>query len=1233
MHDSICYSDEINLTASGAGEKGMYSWNTGIMNDVLTVSPLSTTQYTVVGTDEFGCAKDTSFIVGVIPLPSFEIKGQELICQNDTNKIWIEYEDKSLTFEWGGNYEMDGDTIYPKVENNESYLVTATDPYQCSKTKSLAVKVKPYPVLEDDAVTEVCLGSPVKITVTGATDYKWTGDVVWNTFTDIPEQDTVYYVYGTTNGCTTYKEYPITILPLPVITITGKTHDLCSGQSMPLTADGAKSYIWSTGKASNRIDIRPTSTTEYIVTGTDYKGCEDTASFLVNVRPLPQISIDGDYSVCEGSDAKLFVVPGGNTSPLKTYIWKYDGNDIGDQDTIYTEIKTTQNINLRVIDIYDCEATANTTVKSKPYPNLVVPENDTVCNERTITLTVAGANAYEWQDNGYAIENDANTLTKKMDAIGSQQFKVRGTTDGCTSEWYDMNVEVVDHPIVTIEGDAEVCINDFAKLTARGVHEGTYIWSEGSQGDSIKIKPMATTTYSVIGYDKYGCEGTAEMKVNVNFPAEISIDGPKSVCSDAGDLTLTVINNSDKMLTYTWLDNNSHSAIRRDYITEPTEYRVKAEDDKKCVSYAEHTVSITKIPSITLTGNMHVCEDEQIVISAFGTATEYLWSNGTEVNQLNTLAVFNDATAQGNTSTRRFRVYGTLNGCENHVDTTVVIYKKPQLSYEGNTTLCQGEELSITGYGAKLYSWSNGVNTQTLTARPNNNTRYTLIGIGDNECRSAIDIPVTVFRQPEFSISGDRQACRGTSAKLQAEGTGITYRWGFGNDDCEDAESGNGASIFVPVVGSETQVFVRAFDVNNCTATKTTKIKTLEPPTLTCNGKTEVCAGESVNLTAQGASSYYWVMGGDTTRGMNFSFRPEENTTVNLHGTLGECSSDMDVYIHAKPAPNLTITGKDTICKGEEVELIARGALRFYWPTTGDSTNSITKRLQNSMTYTVRGIGYNECSAIVSKTVHVNQLPAVRMFVKKDGCPESETKVDLSARGAKYYTWSSEPAIMEIITSMEDSIFGAVIDQPTRIIVHGVDENNCKSTDTSYVEPVPFEPIKFQVSPGVIEHDNPIIAMNGFYPQEALWYWDPGDNSETIQRMNATYTYPHAGYRDSFIVNVRAVDKRGCEYHGDTTIYVWKDFWAPNAFTPNNDGENDVFRFLGTEFMTDFHFTIFDRSGRIVFTGDDKDAAWDGTCDGKECGWGVYGYVVNYKSTFKGLNKGGERRGTVTLIR
>lgn len=573
-----------------------------------------------------------------------------------------------------------------------------------------------------------------------------------------------------------------------------------------------------------------------------------------------------------------------------------------------------------------------------------------------------------------------------------------------------------------------------------------------------------------------------------------------------------------------------------------------------------------------------------------------------------------------------------LNGCENHVDTTVIINKKPELSYDGNTAICQGDNLQITAKGAKLYSWSNGANTQTLIAQPNNNTRYTLVGIGENGCRNAIEVPVTVYPQPQFTISGDRQACRGASAKLQAQGTGLFYRWGFGSTDCTDAESGNEADIAVPI-NTETQVYVKAFDVNNCTSMKSVRVKALEPPTLSCNGERKVCAGTSINLTAQGASSYYWVHGGDTTRGMNFSYRPMENTTVTLHGILGECSSNMNVYIQADPAPKISITGKDTICRGETVQLTAHGARNFIW-TSGDTTNTISKKLNNSMTYTVKGFSFsNNCTSILSKTVHVNQSPMVKVSAKKDGCPESETKVDLIAYGAKHYNWSSVPYNEDIAHSVGDTVLGVVIPQATTIIVYGVDKNNCSATDSIYVEPVPYEPMQFRVTPGVIEHDNPIIAMNGFYPENANWTWNTGDESELINRKNATYTYPHAGFRDSFVVKVLAVDTRGCEYHGDTTIYVWKDFWAPNAFTPNKDGHNEVFRFKGTEFITDFHFTIFDRSGRIVFTGDDKDAAWDGTCDGKECGWGVYGYVVTYKSNFKGLNNGGERRGTVTLIR
>ena len=112
-----------------------------------------------------------------------------------------------------------------------------------------------------------------------------------------------------------------------------------------------------------------------------------------------------------------------------------------------------------------------------------------------------------------------------------------------------------------------------------------------------------------------------------------------------------------------------------------------------------------------------------------------------------------------------------------------------------------------------------------------------------------------------------------------------------------------------------------------------------------------------------------------------------------------------------------------------------------------------------------------------------------------------------------------------------------------------------------------------------------------------------------------------------------AIDEKGCEYVGDSTIWVWKNFWAPNAFSPNDDGLNDVFRFLGTEFMTSFHFIIYNREGTIMFEGFTKEDEWDGTYNGEPAPFGVYGYVVTWESDFKEVHKNGERKGSVTLIR
>jgi gliding motility-associated-like protein len=86
--------------------------------------------------------------------------------------------------------------------------------------------------------------------------------------------------------------------------------------------------------------------------------------------------------------------------------------------------------------------------------------------------------------------------------------------------------------------------------------------------------------------------------------------------------------------------------------------------------------------------------------------------------------------------------------------------------------------------------------------------------------------------------------------------------------------------------------------------------------------------------------------------------------------------------------------------------------------------------------------------------------------------------------------------------------------------------------------------------------------------------------------------------------------------------------FIPNVFTPNNDGENDFFTFIG-EGLVDVEMLIYDRWGNEVFVADNRER-WDGSAEGGEAPEGVYVYV--FKLTFADGTVQ-ERTGTVTLLR
>jgi gliding motility-associated-like protein len=96
-------------------------------------------------------------------------------------------------------------------------------------------------------------------------------------------------------------------------------------------------------------------------------------------------------------------------------------------------------------------------------------------------------------------------------------------------------------------------------------------------------------------------------------------------------------------------------------------------------------------------------------------------------------------------------------------------------------------------------------------------------------------------------------------------------------------------------------------------------------------------------------------------------------------------------------------------------------------------------------------------------------------------------------------------------------------------------------------------------------------------------------------------------------------------YKGACNVFV------PTAFTPNGDGNNDLFKVLGTDNVSSLHLKIFNRWGEMVFETSDKAKGWDGIYRGKHVPFATYIYLLDYKEV--GSSQSQNMKGSFALIR
>ena len=556
------------------------------------------------------------------------------------------------------------------------------------------------------------------------------------------------------------------------------------------------------------------------------------------------------------------------------------------------------------------------------------------------------------------------------------------------------------------------------------------------------------------------------------------------------------------------------------------------------------------------------------------------------------------------------------------------------------TTSCAGNTVSFTNTSLPCQTsvWdfgdpaSGAANTSNAVSPshtyPATGTyQVSLLVSGPCNAPATVVIPVSVLGVQMLTTD---PSCQGNDGWVNAVVTGntgpVTYLWSPGGST-NASISNVGAGTYTVTVSS----------ANACSATASATLEqNAQAPALSETHTDVSCAGLSdgtAQISAFGGEpplSYSWSpSGGNAASATGLA---AGTYTVTVSDTQ-QCSDAISVTI-VEPTPVVVVPQADVpVCAGQGTTLTAEASggvpdYTYAWTPEGPDVSPAATAV-----YSVVATDANGCvSAAEETTVTVGQalLPDFMLDDTLGCAPHCVTFTDLSAAaGVRSWDFGDGATEEDVAMPVHCYTAGGSFDVTLTITA----DDGCSGSYT-LIEAVDAQPSPiaiFTPTPVVTTIKEPtILFMNGSQDaQYVLWHFgDPTDSTST--EFSPRFTYPDV---DCYPVRLVVYNDLGCSDSTATTVCVEDPFalYAPNAFTPNGDGFNDVWGiFTSVGSPKTFDLAIFDRWGQVLYSTDQKGAPWDGTSGGGEVPQGVYAWLLRIRSTEGEME---ERRGHITLIR
>lgn len=485
---------------------------------------------------------------------------------------------------------------------------------------------------------------------------------------------------------------------------------------------------------------------------------------------------------------------------------------------------------------------------------------------------------------------------------------------------------------------------------------------------------------------------------------------------------------------------------------------------------------------------------------------------------------------------------------------------------------------------------------------------------------------VTVFPAYDYSIELTPASCNGNdgviSVEVDPDGVGggpwtVTLQ---ANAAVIDQQETNGGTVNFSGLGFATYVATIS-DTEGCSYSSTYVVDEPAPMLFTVSGDNLICIGGTSTLEASstmdvnGNWTYTWDNSVGTGSTVNVS--PLEPTTYTVFATdaVGCESEPVTFTVNLREPLAFEIAGPDEICAGTEADLFvvaSSGGLPPYTFTWQFEETGIGTGAELSPTQTETGtycaIMSDACETpVVSACIEVLVEPILVPLFEADttrGCVPAAMQFTILNDPATYAS-----AVWNLGNGSSSTSFNppALYDSPGLY-------------DVSLELTTPTGCIQSTSVPGYITvHPNPVA---GFFatPQPTdilyteieftdqssnnviLWDWlfgvglDLGFSNE----QHPVFEFP-LGVGGHYPVRLVVTDENGCTDQRTKTIIINEllNVYVPNAFTPNNDGINDVFFVRGTDIDPErFELMVFNRWGERVFYTKDIDQVWDGSVNG-----------------------------------